>query len=306
MNFRIVFMGSPEFAVPVLQGLASAYPVVGVITQPDRPSGRGGKLTPPPVKTAAAALGLEICQPERLRDAAAFAVLERWKPDIIIVAAYGQILRQNILDLPRFGCINVHASLLPRWRGAAPIQAAILHGDSETGISIMKMDSGIDTGPILFQEKTPILPDDTGGRLTERLANLGADCLLRVLPGYLTGEIRAIPQPNDGATYAPPIQKADRKLDLSSPVIDLERKIRAFNPSPGVFIDLDGEPLKIQRAHVKIDEQAQPAVRTQIDDQPAIGARGGWIVLDEVQPAGKRPMPGKAFLLGARNWRSKG
>ncbi len=298
---RIVFMGSPDFAVPVLRALAATYPICGVVTQPDRPSGRGGVLTPPPVKVLAQSLGLPLMQPEKLRSPEAMAQLHAWAPDVIIVAAFGQILRQNVLDLPRFGCINVHASLLPRWRGAAPIQAAILAGDAETGITIMKMDAGIDTGDIIAQRAIPIAPNDTGGTLFEKMAQLGADFLLETLPRYLRGELTPQPQPAAGATYAPMLKKEDGLLDFTRPAAELERRVRAFNPWPSAWMLWQGAPLKIHRAHVAAGE-AQPGQRVVTGGLPAIGAGQGLLVLDEVQPAGKKSMPGKAFLAGAREW----
>ncbi len=188
-------MGSPEFALPTLRALAERYPVVGVVTQPDRPAGRGGTLKPPAVKQAALRLGLPVIQPEKLRQPEAMARLHAWAPDVIVVVAFGQILRPEVLDLPPFGCVNVHGSLLPRWRGAAPIQAAILAGDVETGITIMKMDAGVDTGPILSQRALPIAPDETGGSLFEKMSRLGAELLLETLPPYLAGELQPRPQP---------------------------------------------------------------------------------------------------------------
>ncbi|HPB40334.1 MAG TPA: methionyl-tRNA formyltransferase, partial [Flexilinea sp.] len=184
---RIVFMGSPEIAVPTLRGLAQFYPVVGVVTQPDRPAGRGRLLKPSAVKLAAAAEGIPVIQPEKMKDPGVFETLREWNPDLIVVMAFGKILRQNVLDLPRYGCINIHASVLPRWRGASPIQAAILAGDSETGISIMQMDSGMDTGAVYAIERCPIDPQDTAATLSEKLANLGADLFLRSLPLILDG-----------------------------------------------------------------------------------------------------------------------
>ncbi|MEJ5223205.1 MAG: methionyl-tRNA formyltransferase [Anaerolineales bacterium] len=298
---RIVFMGSPDFAVPSLRALAAAYRICGVVTQPVRPSGRGGVLSPPPVKVLAQELGLPLMQPEKLRASEAMAQLTEWAPDVIIVAAFGQILRQNVLDLPRFGCVNVHGSLLPRWRGAAPIQAAILAGDAETGITIMKMDAGIDTGDILSMRAIPIASDDTGGTLFEKMAQLGADLLLETLPRYLRGEIEPRPQPAEGVTYAPMLKKEDGLLDFTRPAAELERRVRAFNPWPSAWMLWQGAPLKIHRAHVGA-AKAQPGQRLVVNGLPAIGAGEGVLVFDEVQPAGKKPMPGKAFLAGARDW----
>lgn len=298
---RIVFMGSPDFAVPVLRALAGSYRICGVVTQPDRPSGRGGKLTPPPVKVLAEELGLPLMQPEKLRAPEAMAQLTEWAPDVIIVAAFGQILRQNVLDLPRFGCVNVHGSLLPRWRGAAPIQAAILSGDAETGITIMKMDAGIDTGEMLAMRAIPIAPNDTGGTLFEKMSQLGADLLMETLPRYLSGELVPQPQPADGATYAPMLKKEDGLLDFARPAAELERRVRAFNPWPSAWMVWQGVPLKIHRAHVAAGE-TEPGQRVVVNGLPAIGTGAGLLVLDEVQPAGKKSMPGKAFLAGARDW----
>ena len=297
-------MGSPDFAVPVLDALAARYPVVGVVTQPDRPAGRGGTLKPPAVKEAALRLGIPVIQPERLSAPEALEQLRAWAPDVIVVAAFGQILRAEVLNLPHYGCVNVHASLLPRWRGAAPIQAAILAGDTETGITIMKMDTGVDTGPILSQRAIPISPEDTAGTLFKKLARLGTDLLLETLPGYLSGEIPPRPQPAAGVTYAPMLKKEDGRLDFIQPAAALERRVRAFHPWPGAFILWKDAPLKVQRAHVAA-ARAEPGRRTIHQGLPAIGTADGLLILGEVQPAGKKPMNGKAFLAGVREWEMK-
>jgi len=303
MSARIVFMGSPEFAVPVLRRLAEGpYPVVGVVTQPDRPSGRGRSLSAPPVKALAQTLGLPLIQPERLKDPPAMVQLQAWAPDLVVVAAFGQILRRAVLELPRWGCLNVHASLLPRWRGAAPIQAAILHGDPQTGVTLMRMDPGVDTGPLLSQRLTPILPDETAGELAARLAELGAGLLLDTLPGYLAGEIQPQPQDHSQATYAPLLNRADGALDFHQPAEQLARRVRAFNPWPAAFIPWQGQPLKILRAHAASGDAPPPGSRLNLGDLPALSASPGLLVLDEVQPAGKRPMPGQVFLRGRRGW----
>jgi len=305
---KIVFMGSPDFALPLLRALADTYGVVGVVTQPDRASGRGRDLKAPPVKLLAQELGMPVMQPEKLKESDAMEQLHVWKPDLIVVAAFGQILRKDVLELPRFGCVNVHASLLPRWRGAAPINAAILHGDEETGVTIMQMDVGLDTGPMLSKRSIRIKPDDTAGSVFETLSTLGADLLLETLPGYLSGEITPQSQPEEGATYAPMLKKEDGRLDFTSDVNELERRVRAFNPWPGTFMDFDGTNLKVHRAHVvplpKGDgvREISAGERLIMQNQPAVGARGGILVLDEVQPAGKKSMSGKSFLAGARNW----
>src|SRR5512143_3911737 len=244
---KVVFMGSPDFSLPTLRALIDAYQVVGVVTQPDRASGRGRELKPPPVKLLTQELGIPVIQPEKLRQPEAMEQLRLWNPDLIVVAAFGQILKKDVLYLPRFGCINVHASLLPRWRGAAPINAAILHGDQETGITIMKMDVGLDTGPILSQKPIRLAPDDTAGAVFERLSHLGADLLIETLPDYLSGKIQPVPQTEDGATYAPMLKKEEGRLDFDRPAGELERRIRAFNPWPGAFMDFDGALLKVHR-----------------------------------------------------------
>lgn len=294
-------MGSPDFALPSLRALAGAYEIVGVVTQPDRAAGRGRALKSPPVKLLAQKLDVPIIQPGKLRAPEALEQLRGWNPDLIIVAAFGQILRKDVLDLPRDGCINVHASLLPRWRGAAPINAAILHGDEETGVTIMKMDVGLDTGPMLAQRSIRLTPDDTAGSVTGTLSQLGADLLIETLPDYLSGKNQPVPQPEEGATYAPMLKKEEGRLDFTRPAEELERRVRAFNPWPGAFMDFDGTLLKVHHAYTEAGN-AQVAQRLVYRDQPAVGTRDGLLILDEVQPAGKRTMSGKSFLAGARDW----
>jgi len=294
-------MGSPDFALPTLGALAKNYNIAGVITQPDRASGRGRELKQPPVKILAPELKIPVFQPEKLKQPDAMEQLQKWSPDLIVVAAFGQILRKDVLDLPRYGCINVHASLLPRWRGAAPINAAILAGDEETGVTIMQMDMGLDTGPMLSKRSIRIKPDDTADSVFQALSTLGADLLIETLPGYLSGKFQPDPQPDEGATYAPMLKKEDGKLDFTQDVYSLERRVRAFNPWPGTFMELDGANLKIHKAHVEHSE-APAGKRLIVQNQPAVGAGGGILVLDEVQPAGKKSMSGKSFIAGARNW----
>jgi methionyl-tRNA formyltransferase len=297
-------MGSPEFALPTLLALAEHYSVVGVVTQPDRPAGRNKSLTPPPVKTLALELGLPIIQPEHLKEPAALQQLTQWAPDLIVVAAFGQILRSAVLDLPAQGCINVHASLLPRWRGAAPIQAAILAGDTHTGITIMRMDPGIDTGPLLSQRRLPISPEDTAGSLSNRLAELGAVLLIETLPFYLQGKLLPQPQPDSPATYAPMLKKEDGFLDFHRPAVELARCVRAFNPWPGAYTFWQGGQLKVHRARALENIDSSPMHRLIFDRLPAVGTSQGILILDEVQPAGKKPMPGADFLRGARDWQA--
>ncbi len=302
MNTKVVFMGSPDFAIPTLRALAKAYNVVGVVTQPDRPAGRGKVLTSPPIKNLAQQLGIETIQPERLKEPEAQAKLQSWSPDLIVVAAFGQILRKSVLSLPKYGCINVHASLLPRWRGAAPIQAALLHGDPRTGISIMQMDPGIDTGPVLAQQEVEILPEDTAESLSDRLALTGADLLVRTLPGYLSGEIRPQVQDESRATYASMLKKEEGLLDLNQPAAHLANLVRAFNPWPGAFMQWQDGTLKIHRAHAVECTSLDAGKRVVVDDLPALSTASGCLILDEVQPAGKKPMSGSDFLRGARHW----
>ncbi len=295
---RVVFMGSPTFAVPSLQRLAEAYPVVGVVTQPDRPAGRGRALTPPPVKETAHRLGLPVLQPERLRMPDATRAVAEWAPDIIIVAAYGQILRSEILALPQHGCVNVHASLLPRWRGAAPIQAALRAGDSVTGITIMKMDAGMDTGGLLAQASLPIEADDTSESLADRLAPLGASLLLDTLPRYLRGDLRTVPQDGSLVTQAPLLKKEDGRLDFSRSAIELERQVRAYQPWPGTFLEWEGRRLGVLRASVAETGGAEIGSVTRHGSYPAISTGRGLLVLELVHPAGRQPVPGEAFLRG--------
>jgi methionyl-tRNA formyltransferase len=299
---RIVFLGSPDFAVPALKALADRYPVVGIVTQPDRPAGRGGSLKPPAVKVTAHDLGIPVIQPEKLRTPEAMAQLHTWAPDLIVVAAFGQILRLDVLNLPRFGCINIHGSILPRWRGAAPIQAAILAGDTETGITIMKMDQGVDTGPLLSQRYIPITANDTAGTLFEKLASAGTDLLLKTLPPYLSASLIPQPQAEAGVTYAPMLKKEDGLLDFNQTAMSLECRVRAFSPWPGTFFDWKGTPLKVLRARLSSEKSPPPGTRFTVDGHPAIGTAQGILILEEVQPAGKKPMSGKAFLAGGRDW----
>lgn len=297
-------MGSPDFALPSLRFLAQAYQVIGVVTQPDRASGRGRELKAPPVKSLAQELNIPVMQPERLRDPEAMAQLKSWNPDLIVVAAFGQILKKDVLELPQYGCINIHASLLPRWRGAAPIHAAILAGDEETGVTIMKMDVGLDTGPMLAKRSLRIKPDDTSGSLIGALSTLGADLLIETLPGYIDGKITPQPQPEDGVTYAPMLKKEDGRLDFEKSAIDLERRIRAMNPWPGAWFEWKGDLLKVMRGAVGETKRSKPGLRFIVEGRPAVSCADGALILEEVQPPGKKIMTGKAFLSGARNWES--
>jgi len=305
MSVNIVFSGTPNFAIPTLQALVAApwANVIGVVTRPDRPAGRGRQLTPPPVKRVAVEYALPVFQPESLRDPQATAHLAAWEPDVIVVVASGYLLPQHVLDIPPKGCINVHASLLPRWRGAAPIAAAIRAGDAVTGVTVMRMDAGLDTGPILAQRSTPIHADDTRGSLHDRLAQIGADLLVETLPAFLNGELQPRPQPDEGATYAPPLQKEDGRLDWTQPADVLDRQVRAVTPWPGAFTTWQGQRLKIVRAtpvpHWR--GEAPPGTVIRLDDGYAVATGEGALRLEAVQLAGKRPMDVATFLCGQRD-----
>lgn len=300
---RTVFMGTPAFAVPTLRALLNdpAVQIAGVVTQPDREAGRGTpggrRLQMSPIKELALAAGVPILQPERLRQPEAFAQLAALAPELIIVAAFGQILRPEVLALPLYGCINVHASLLPRWRGAAPIAAAILAGDLMTGSTIMQMDAGMDTGPILAQAEETIRPDDTTGSLSERLAQQGANLLLRILPGYLSGVILPRPQPETGATVCRPLQKEQGRIDWRQPAAQIERMVRAFDPWPGAFTAWQGQHLKIGQAQVLAGTD-QPGRVQRWQNQIAVGAGDGLLLVTALQLAGRKMMSGKDFLVG--------
>jgi methionyl-tRNA formyltransferase len=247
---RLVFAGTPDFAVPGLRAcIASGAEVAAVYTQPDRPSGRGRRLTAGPVKQAALSTGSPLEQPPTLKTAEAQQRLREYAPDLLVVIAYGLILPKAVLAIPRLGCWNVHASLLPRWRGAAPIQRAILAGDAETGVCLMRMEAGLDTGPVLLSARTPIAPDDTGGSLHDRLAALGAQVLADGLQRISRGEtLAATPQSNAGVTYAHKLEKAEAKLDFTRPAAELERKVRAFDPWPVAEAEIAGERVRVWRA----------------------------------------------------------
>ncbi|MFN8410980.1 MAG: methionyl-tRNA formyltransferase [Anaerolineales bacterium] len=304
MSIKTVFMGSPEFALPTLRALAQHYEVVGVITQPDRASGRGRELKAPPVKTLALELNIPVLQPEKLREPQAMEQLQAWNPELIVVAAFGQILKRDVLEMPAYGCINVHASLLPRWRGAAPINAAILAGDEEIGVTIMKMDVGLDTGPMLSKKSMRLTSDLTTGTAIQTLSQLGADLLIETLPDYMSGKLIPQPQSDENSTYAPMLKKEDGLLDFTRSAIELERRVRAMNPWPGAWFEWNGSVLKVGKAFVSDGKSLEVGSRFTVDGRPAVMCADGALVLDEVQPAGKKMMPGKSFLAGAKNWSS--
>lgn len=302
MEIQIVFMGTPDFGIPALRALAEHFHVTGVLTQPDRPAGRGRNLTPPAIKNEAQDLGLPFIQPSSLHNPAVFDQLSLWDPDLIVVAAYGHILPPHILSFPPHGCLNLHASLLPRWRGAAPINAAILHGDEETGVTIMKMNRGLDTGPILRQRVVKIGEEDTAGDLFHTLSRLGAQLLVETIPPYVQEKIKPRPQDDTLATYAPALDKEDGKLTFNRSAGRVARKVRAFHPWPGTFMFWDDKRLLVHHAHAVDVTSPGIGVLTTYKDNPAVGTAQGILVLDEVQPAGKRAMSGAAFLRGTQRW----
>jgi len=300
---RVVFMGTPEFAVPTLQALGGHHQVVGVVTQPDSRAGRGRKAVLSPVKQMALERELALFQPETLRDTEVVARLAEWRPELIVVAAFGQILPGPVLDLPPYGCLNVHASLLPRYRGAAPIAAAILNGDNATGVTIMRMDEGLDTGPILAQAAWPIAPEDTTGSLIGKLAELGARLLIETLDGWLGGAIQAHPQDDAQATYCRPLDKADGLVDWSRSAAHLDRQVRACDPWPGAYTTWQGQRLKVLRARPLPGWRGEgpPGQVQEVGERIVVVTGQGALELLEVQLAGKKPMPAGQFTRGQRD-----
>ena len=295
-RMRLAFMGSPDFAVPALRALVAAgHEVAMVYAQPPRPAGRGQRETPCPVHRAALELGLPVRTPGRVRkDAAEHAAFAALGLDAAVVAAYGLILPPAMLDAPRRGCLNIHASLLPRWRGAAPIHAAVLAGDAETGITIMRMDAGLDTGAMLLREATPIGPRDTTADLHDRLAGIGARLILRALEE----DPPAVPQPEAGVTYAPKLTKADAALDWNQPAGALERRVRAMTPWPGAQCRLGTEAIRVLAAEVAPSDEASPP-GTVLDGLPRVACGGGTALrLLRLQRAGRGPLDADAFLRG--------
>lgn len=292
-------MGTPDFAVPTLHALIETQEVVGVVTQPDRPAGRGQQLRPSPVKEAALEAGLPLYQPKSMRRRSRIAPIEEWQPDIIVVAAFGQILRPHLLDLPPYGCINVHASLLPRWRGAAPIQHAIMAGDPFTGITLMAMDEGLDTGGMYGHQTVPITAEETAATLHDKLAALGGQMLRQYLPKIIDGKLQAVAQDDSQATYAPMISKEDGHLDWKEDALSLHRRLRAMTPWPGAFTSWEGNRVKILEAEWRADtvsDQAGQVVRQ--GDDILVAAGTGSLALLRVQLAGKRATDIDDFVRG--------
>lgn len=297
---KVVFMGSAEFSVPSLLALSMASEVVGVVTQPDRPIGRGQRLAANPVKQLAEGTGLEVLQPTTLNTPEAMAWLEQRKPDVIVVAAFGQILKRPVLELAPHGCINVHASLLPRWRGAAPIPAAILAGDSHTGVTIMRMNEGVDTGDILIQEATSIEVDDTSATLSSRLAEMGAQLLIEGLLSYCDGILIPRPQPDKGVTWAAQLEKSDGLIDWALTAEQIDRQVRAFYRWPGAYSFWRGRRLKVLETIPLPDWSGPESPGTVFSGEvcPAVATGEGALWLTRVQLAGKKVMSSDAFVRG--------
>lgn len=294
---RVLFAGTPEFALASLQALTnSAITPLAVLTQPDRPAGRGKHLTASPVKRFARDQGIEVLQPETLKDPRAVAQIAAFEPDILVVAAYGLILPQSVLDIPARGCLNVHASLLPRWRGAAPIQAAILAGDAETGISLMAMTAGLDCGPVYVEEAIAIGEEETAGELHDRLATVGSELLVRHFEAIVSGVLDASEQDDSRATYAGKISKQDARLDWQRRATELHRQVRAYNPVPGAFFLFDDMPVKCWRARVVGGATGSPGeVLSAGRDGIVVACGQDALRLDNLQRPGKRPVTGGEF-----------
>ncbi len=292
---RIVFMGTPDFAVSALARIIDHHEVVAVYCQPARPAGRGQQDRPSPVETFAAARSIPVRTPKSLKSKEAQDEFAAWNADVAVVAAYGLILPQAVLDAPKHGCVNIHASLLPRWRGAAPIQRAIMAGDSETGVTIMKMDAGLDAGAMLLTGVVPITDATTAGALHDALAVCGGDLIIKALDGIAAGTLIATPQPENGVTYAAKIDKAEARIDFARPARDVTRHINGLSPFPGAWFAHGTERIKVLTAETAA---VQGAVACVLDDQLTIGCTTGAVRLTTVQRAGRGPAPAEAFLRG--------
>jgi methionyl-tRNA formyltransferase len=305
-SFRIAFAGTPQFALPALRALLdSSHRVVGVLTQPDRPAGRGRELRASPVKLLALDAGVPLSQPATLKTAESRVDLAAWSPDLMVVVAYGLILPPPVLALPPRGCVNIHGSLLPRWRGAAPIQRAILAGDTETGVTIMQLDEGLDTGPTLLERRRPIGTHDNAGDLHDALAELGAAALIEALDGLASGSLAARAQPAGGANYAPKIDKSEARLDWGTSALELDRRVRAFNPWPVAETRFAGESIRVLRASVAdgtgAGGEAAPGTLLGIsEDGLRVACGEGVLAVRELQRAGKRPVSARDFANAVR------
>ena len=298
---RLIFMGTPQFAVEPLRALAAAgHDIAGVVTRTDKPAGRGRTVSAPPVKVAARELGLTIFQPKRVRDPEFIGILRTLTPEAIIVAAYGQILPKEILLLPKYGCVNIHASLLPAYRGAAPINWAVIRGEQETGITIMLMDEGMDTGPILMQESIPVGPDDTAGTLRENLASLGAKIITSALPVLESGKLTPVPQDGTRATMAPLLKKGDGLIDWHLSAREIHNRVRGLSPWPGAYSSLDKRTVKIIASGV-LEGTGEPGLLYERDKNTLLAGTGsGLLQIVSIQPEGKKPMTAGEFMRGHR------
>jgi methionyl-tRNA formyltransferase len=300
---RSIFFGSPEFAVPCLDALTSVSEVAAVVSQPDKPAGRGLSMRAPAVKVRALELGLDVWQPRKVRTAEFAERLRALDADVGVVVAYGRILPRAVLDAPRLGCVNVHASLLPRWRGAAPIQWSIVHGDAETGVTLMQMDEGMDTGPMLAKASIPIERSDDAATLSARLSALGAELLRRELPRYVAGELTPEPQDESLATMAPLLEKTHGRIDWARPATAVHDQIRGMNPWPGAYTLLDGRRIKVHRAVPSTldPEGAEPGRVTALDPEGILVACGqGTLEIQELQESGRKRVDARAFITGRR------
>ena len=298
---KVIFAGTPDFAAAALKAIAAAgFEIPLVLTQPDRPKGRGMQLAPSPVKQAALELGLRVAQPEKLRNnAEALQMLKEVDADVMVVAAYGLILPQDVLDTPKHGCLNIHASLLPRWRGAAPIQRAIEAGDAETGVCIMQMDIGLDTGDVVSEHCYAIQPTDTANEVHDALMNLGAEAIVADLQQLKAeGRLKSVKQPEEGVTYAQKLSKEEARVDWNESAAVIERKIRAFNPVPAAWVEYQGKPMKIWRAEVVAQQGRAGEVLSCSADGLVVACGENALKITELQPSGSKRMPIAAFAAG--------
>ena len=298
---KVIFAGTPDFAAAALKAIAAAgFEIPLVLTQPDRPKGRGMQLAPSPVKQAALELSLRVAQPEKLRNnAEALQMLKEVEADVMVVAAYGLILPQDVLDTPKHGCLNIHASLLPRWRGAAPIQRAIEAGDAETGVCIMQMDIGLDTGDVVSEHCYAIQPTDTANEVHDALMNLGAEAIVADLQQLKAeGRLKSVKQPEEGVTYAQKLSKEEARVDWNESAAVIERKIRAFNPVPAAWVEYQGKPMKIWRAEVVAQQGRAGEVLSCSADGLVVACGENALKITELQPSGSKRMPIAAFAAG--------
>ena len=298
---KVIFAGTPDFAAAALKAIAAAgFEIPLVLTQPDRPKGRGMQLAPSPVKQAALELGLRVAQPEKLRNnAEALQMLKEVEADVMVVAAYGLILPQDVLDTPKHGCLNIHASLLPRWRGAAPIQRAIEAGDAETGVCIMQMDIGLDTGDVVSEHRYTIQPTDTANEVHDALMNLGAEAIVADLQQLKAeGRLKSVKQPEEGVTYAQKLSKEEARINWNESAAVIERKIRAFNPVPAAWVEYQGKPMKIWRAEAVAQQGRAGEVLSCSADGLVVACGENALKITELQPSGSKRMPIAAFAAG--------